>query len=103
MARTFHHCDKQSNTDTFKTASKNKQTKKTTEATTTTTTTETFKKLQKQLVIWLVIKLLIKLQKPQKKLPQNNLEIIESETEIPKERYISPEKGKEIIEDRGLT
>ena len=102
MARTFYHCDKQSNTDTFKTASKNKQTKKTKQAT-TTTTKETFKKLQKQLVIWLVIKLLMQLQKPQKKLPQNNPEIIESETEIPKERYISPEKGKEIIEDRGLT
>ena len=43
-----------------------------------------------------------KITKVSKTLPQNNLEIVESETEILKERYISPEKRQKIIDDLRL-
>ena len=50
-----------------------------------------FKKQQKQLVILLAIKFLIKLQKGSKSSPQNNSE---SETEVPRKKYISKKKTK---------
>ena len=57
----------------------------------------------------LTIKLLIKLLKSQKNSPKNSSETVANETEhiavdreIPKERYISPEKRQEIINDLKL-
>ena len=60
---------------------------------------EQFKKKWKQLVIKLVIKLLIELQKFQKNSQQNNSDTVtnENDKEIPKERYISPEKSKKLL------
>ena len=37
-----------------------------------------------------------------KSIPKNNLEIVESETETPKERYISPEEMQQIIDELRL-
>ena len=56
-----------------------------------------YKKQHEQLVIWLVIKL-----QPYKKSPQNTSEALESETELPKERYISPEERQQIIDELRL-
>ena len=83
---------------------------------------EKFKKQQKQLVSWLVVKFLIKSQKSQevhhriiqKQLDKSyngkitkvskNLEAvtIENDKKTPKERYMSPEKRQEIIDDLRL-
>ena len=57
---------------------------------------------QKKLVIYMQIKLLIEL-KVSKVSPQNNSEEnIEHDTEIYRERYISPEQRQKIIDDLRL-
>ena len=43
-----------------------------------------------------------KITKASRNLPQNTSETIESETEIPRERCISPEKRQKIIDDLRL-
>ena len=52
-------------------------------------------------MIWLVVKLLIKVLKNSQ---QNNSETVsdENDKEIPKGRYISPEKWQEIFNDLRL-
>ena len=52
----------------------------------------------------MVIKLLIKSQYPQKNSQYNNSETFTNgnDTEIPKERYISPEEAKEITDELKL-
>ena len=51
-----------------------------------------------------MLKLLIKLKWVSKNSQQNNLQIVtnEKDKEIPKERYISPEKRRKIIDDLRL-
>ena len=55
-------------------------------------------------MIWSVLKLLIKSQKFQKIRNKNNSETVanEKDKEMPKERYISPEKWQEITYDLRL-
>ena len=63
---------------------------------------EWFNKQQKKLVIYMQMKLLIEL-KVSKVSPQNNSEEnIEHDTEIYRERYISPEQRQKIIDDLRL-
>ena len=52
----------------------------------------------------MAIKLLIKLQNFQKNSLQNNSETVTSEhdKEIPKERYVSKEEGREIVDELKL-
>ena len=85
-SKIFDHA-KHSTADTLKTASKKQ-----------------FKELLKQIVIWLN-KVLIKLKKSQElhnRIFQKQLELIQKSsfyTEIPKERYISPDESQKIIDD----
>ena len=55
-------------------------------------------------MIWLAMKLLIKLQNFQKSSLQNNSETVTSEhdKEIPKERYVSKEEGRELVDELKL-
>ena len=57
------------------------------------------------MVIWLAIKLLRKLRKSQvsRSSPQNSSETATNETEIPKGRYIYPQKRQNIIDCLELT
>ena len=61
---------------------------------------EQLKKQQKQSVIRFVKKMLLKIQKNQP--PQNTSEALESETEIPRKRYTSPDEKQQIINELRL-
>ena len=59
-------------------------------------------KLQKQQANELVKKIANKITNPTKTLPKNTSEILETETEIPTEKYIYPEKRQQNIADLRL-
>ena len=55
------------------------------------------KLLQKTTGNLIVNKIANEISKVSRNSPQNNSETVEIETEIPKERYVSPEKRQKII------
>ena len=59
-------------------------------------------KLQKQQANELVKKIANKITNPTKTLPKDTSEILETETEIPTEKYIYPEKRQQNIADLRL-